>query len=45
MNFNMINYEKFLNDNADKESCGTYAIVKYNGIEEDTYFKHVWDDK
>ena len=41
----MINYEKFLNDNAKKESCGTYAIVKYNGIEEATYFQHVWNDE
>ena len=41
----MINYEKFLNDNADKESYGTYAIVKYDGMEEATYFQHVWDDK
>ena len=34
----MINYEKFLNDNAKKESYGTYAIVKYNGIEEAKIF-------
>ena len=41
----MINYEKFLNDNAKKESYGTYAIVKYNGIKEATYFQHVWNDE
>ena len=41
----MIDYEKFLNDNADKKSYGTYAIVKYDGREEATYFQHVWDDK
>lgn len=41
----MIDYEKFLNDNTKKESCETYAIVKYNGKEEATHFHHVWDDK
>ena len=33
----MIDHERFLNDNANKESYGTYAIVKYNGKEEATY--------
>ena len=41
----MINYEEFLLNNVNKEQCGTYAIVTYNGIEEATYFQHVRDDK
>ena len=40
----MINYEEFLLNNINKEQCGTYAIVTYNGIEEATYFQHVYDE-